>query len=166
MGQPLSPIGGDQLVLRTRPTLPLLRVPQVVELATLFTLLKKAQSLLFSALANLFVSREENHHRCCVFPSKLEVYRTRCPVRYPAGFQENVLTFYNVRPDLILFRLIKIIIISNLEKVYVHRKIEFVTVNQDSLNYGRAKSFSLLCGKSLLRFLLQSSLHNSENSHS
>ena len=34
MGQPLSPIGGDQLVLRTRPTLPLLRVPQVVELAS------------------------------------------------------------------------------------------------------------------------------------
>ena len=47
-------------------------------------------------------------------------------------------TFYNVRPDIILIKILKNGI-STLEKEYVHRKIEFVTVNQNSLNYGGGK---------------------------
>ena len=49
----------------------------------------------------------------------------KCPVRYPPGHY------------------LKIIILDNwipiLEKVYVHQKIEFVTVNPNSLNYGGGK---------------------------
>ena len=33
----------------------------------------------------------------------------------------------------------KLFLSYNLEKVYVHQKIEFVTVNQSSLNYGGGK---------------------------